>query len=175
MVDHGQCQQLMTGCDIVKRGTLYVKHLPSLLPAAFNIQVRAATRQKYTPSALLNIGAVSHIQIDCMVEKGFPVTKKNQRSNITCLLYCSANTLNILSCAVGGSRCAVGRSRNNRPMVFTSTRAQFIIKIRSASDIVKCSVIVSAALNSAISGLCIIAVRLSISVINAVNGRVCAR
>jgi len=34
-----QFQQL-TGCDIVKRGTLYVKHPPSFLPAAFNIQVR---------------------------------------------------------------------------------------------------------------------------------------
>ena len=33
-----QFQQL-TGCDIVKRGTLYVKHPPSFLPAAFTIQV----------------------------------------------------------------------------------------------------------------------------------------
>jgi len=35
------CQfQQLTGCDIVKRGTLYVKNPPSLLPAAFSIQVR---------------------------------------------------------------------------------------------------------------------------------------
>jgi len=35
-----QLQQL-TDCDIVKRGTLYVKHPPSFLPAALSIQVRA--------------------------------------------------------------------------------------------------------------------------------------
>jgi len=37
---HLQSQQQLTGCDIVKRGTLYVKHPPSsFLPTALSIQV----------------------------------------------------------------------------------------------------------------------------------------
>jgi len=39
--------QQLTGCDIVKRGALYLKHPPSILPAAFSIQVFYSGVQHY--------------------------------------------------------------------------------------------------------------------------------
>jgi len=73
----------------------------------------------------------------------------------------------------GSIALAVGRSfvgdtidqwRNNRPMMFTSivTTIYTIHETCSASDVAKRSAIVSAALYSAISQLCTMAVRVSI-------------